>query len=77
MQHANKFQLGREALRAVLEYASIRRVFLPVYICDEVVKVFVDSGAVVDQYTLEDSLYPKHLPNPLPKECVVLYVNYS
>jgi hypothetical protein len=71
-----KFQSGRAALRAVLEYASIRRVFLPVYICDAVVKAVVDSGAVVETYTLDDSLYPKHLPDPLPKECAVLYVNY-
>lgn len=71
-----KFQSGRAALRAVLECAGIRRVFLPLYICDAVVQAVVDSGAVVEPYILDDSLYPKYLPNPLPEECVVLYVNY-
>lgn len=74
--HTLKFQSGRAALRAVLECAGIRRVFLPVYICDAVVQAIIDSGAVVEPYVLNDSLYPKSLPSSLPEECVVLYVNY-
>ena len=31
-----KFQSGRAALRAVLEYTNIEQVFLPIYICDTV-----------------------------------------
>lgn len=71
-----KFQSGRAALRAVLECAGIKRVYLPVYICDSVVQAVLDSGAVIETYTLDDSLYPKDLPNPLTEEWVVLYVNY-
>lgn len=71
-----KYQSGRAALRAVLEYAGIKRVFLPVYICNSVIQAVVDSGAVVESYMLDDSLYPEELPNHISKETVVLYVNY-
>jgi len=71
-----KFQSGRAALRAALEYANIKIVFLPVYICDAVVQAVVDSGAVVKSYNLDDSLYPKNLPDSIPKKCALLYPNY-
>ncbi len=71
-----KFQSGRAALRAVLEASDIKSVFLPVYICDAVVQAAVDSGVVIERYELDDFLYPKNLPNPLPEKSVVLYVNY-
>jgi hypothetical protein len=71
-----KFQSGRAALRAALECAGITRVMLPAYICDSVIQAIIDAGAVVETYRLDDSLYPKCLPNSLPEKCVLLYVNY-
>lgn len=74
--NAHKFQSGRAALRAALESDGTRRVLLPEYVCDSVVKAAIDSGAVVEPYMLDDSLYPKKLPTPIPEDCAVLYVNY-
>ena len=71
-----KFQSGRAALRAALECAGIKRVMLPAYICDSVIQAIIDAGAVVETYRLDDSLYPKCLPDLLPEKCAVLYVNY-
>jgi hypothetical protein len=73
---ALKFQSGRAAIRAVLECAGIERVMLPAYVCDSVIKAVVDSGAAVEIYALDESLYPKDLPRRLPERCVLLYVNY-
>jgi len=73
---AIKFQSGRAALRAVLESAAIARFLLPAYICDSVIKAAIDAGVVVETYSLDDSLYPKGLPDPLPSKSAVLYVNY-
>lgn len=71
-----KFQSGRAALRAALECAGITRVMLPAYICDSVIQAIIDAGAVVETYRLDDSLYPKCLPDSLPEKCALLYVNY-
>lgn len=71
-----KLQSGRAAIRAVLECVNIRRVFLPAYICDSVVKAITDSGAKIEFYALDESLYPKDLPATIPEQTVVLYVNY-
>lgn len=73
---ALKFQSGRAAIRAVLECAGIERVMLPTYVCDSVIKAVVDSGAAVETYALDESLYPKDLPRRLPERCALLYVNY-
>ena len=74
--NALKFQSARAALRAVLENLNVKRVLLPVYICNVVVQAVIDSGAIVERYTLDDLFYPKGLPNPLPEDCILLYVNY-
>jgi len=71
-----KFQSSRAALRAVLEATAIKKIILPVYICESVAQAAIDSGVVVERYRLDDSLYPEYLPNPIPKESVLLYVNY-
>jgi hypothetical protein len=71
-----KFQSGRSALRAVLECAGIKRIMLPAYICDSVIQTVIDTGVVVETYRLDDSLYPKGLPDLFPKKCAFLYVNY-
>lgn len=41
-----------------------------------VIQAVVDAGAVVETYWLDDSLYPKGLPDPFPEKCTLLYVNY-
>lgn len=71
-----KYQSGRAALRAALECAGITRVMLPSYICDSVIQAIIDAGAVVETYRLDDSLYPKCLPDSLPDKCALLYVHY-
>lgn len=73
---ALKFQSGRAAIRVVIESAGIERVMLPAYVCDSVIKAVADSGATVEIYSLDESLYPKDLPRQLPERCALLYVNY-
>lgn len=73
---AIKLQSGRAAIRAVLECANIAQVFLPAYVCDSVIQAVEDSGAEVEFYALDESLYPKGLPAYFPRHCAVLYVNY-
>jgi hypothetical protein len=71
-----RFQSGRAALRALLESAGIKRVMLPVYICNAVTQAVIDSGAVIENYFLDDSLYPKDLPDQPLDNHALLYVNY-
>ena len=71
-----KFQSGRAALRAALECAGIKQVWLPAYICDSVIQAVKDSGATAKTYLLDDLLYPKDLPCFTVDNCVLLYVNY-
>lgn len=73
---AMAFQSGRAALRAVLESAAIPKVLVPAYICDAVIQGVTDAGAAVETYRLDDSLYPKDVPDPFPERCALLYVNY-
>jgi hypothetical protein len=71
-----KFQSGRAALRAALECAAIKQVWLPAYICDSVIQAVKDSGATVQTYLLDDLLYLKNLASLQLDRSVLLYVNY-
>ena len=71
-----KFQSGRAAIRAVLECSGIKRVMIPAYICDSIIKSAVDAGVDVETYDLDELLYPKSLPHVLPEKCAFIYVNY-
>lgn len=73
---ALEYQSGRAAIRAVLEHASIKRVMVPAYVCDSVIKAVVDAGAEVETYVLNEVLYPQDLPHQLAEHGVLLYVNY-
>jgi len=73
---AIRFQSGRAAIRAVIEGASIRKMLLPAYVCDSVIKAVADAGAAAEFYALDEALYPKDLPHPLPEHSAVLYVDY-
>jgi len=71
-----KFQSGRAALRALLEWAGIKQVWLPEYVCDSVFQAVENSGATAKTYLLDDSLYPKELTSIALDKEVILYVNY-
>lgn len=71
-----KYQSARAALRAMLECAKIKLVYLPVYICEAVSQAVTDAHSSVQWYSLDGSLYPKGLPKDLEKGSIVLYVNY-
>lgn len=73
---AIKFQSARAAIRAVLECTGLKRVMIPAYICDSVIKAAVDAGLKVETYNLDKLLFPKILPHKLPNQCAVIYVNY-
>ena len=73
---ALKYQSGRAAIRAVIEYADIDRVMVPAYVCDSVINAVVDSKAKIDFYALDDELYPMHLPHQPSDRCALFYVNY-
>lgn len=71
-----KFQSARAAVRAVLESNKITHVMMPAYICDSIIKSATDAGVVVETYELDCNLYPQNLPEVLPDQTVVIYVNY-
>ena len=49
---------------------------LPRYICGSIIKSAFDAKLEVQTYYLDESLYPKSLPSPFPKNCAFIYVNY-
>lgn len=71
-----RYQSARAALRAVFECHGIRRVWLPVYVCDSVWRAAEEASVEVCTYQLDDSLYPINLPETLADGEVMLYVNY-
>lgn len=73
---ALKYQSGRAALRAVLEFGKVKDVFLPRYVCSAVTSAALDSGAKIHWYDLDDELLPKGLPNRFPVFSKIIYVNY-
>lgn len=70
-----KFQSARSALRAVLESSGFKRVLLPTYICDSVVRAISDAGRSIEFYRLDDRLSPI-VPTTLEKDTALLCVNY-
>ena len=71
-----KFQSGRSALRFAIERAGVRRLLLPVYVCDSVIQTVVDVGVEFKTYLLDDRLYPKDLSDHFHDQDALLYVNY-
>lgn len=71
-----RFQSARAALRAVLQHCNFQRVMLPAYICDSVVQAVTDAGKTAELYDLDDHLYPKLSLRAIPKDSVLIYVNY-
>ncbi|WP_051862320.1 aspartate aminotransferase family protein [Ferrovum myxofaciens] len=70
------YQSARSAIRAVLESNGLRRVWMPGYICDSVLRAVEVTGIDISTYRLDDSLYPSDLPDTLSDGEIVLYVNY-
>jgi hypothetical protein len=70
------FQSARAALHAVLRASVFRRVFIPTYICDSVIKAAENSGVTVVLYELDRDLLPLVLPDDLDPNDALIYVNY-
>ena len=52
------------------------RVFMPGYICNSIIQAGCDAGLTVETYELDETLYPRRLPDSITSACAVLYVNY-
>ncbi len=70
------FQSARAAIHAALASSGFIRVLMPGYICDSIIQSGNEAGLAVETYDLDESLFPRNLPKPLPKGSAVLYVNY-
>ena len=70
------YQSARAAIRAALSCTTFTRVLAPAYVCDSVIQAGRDAGLTVETYELDETLYPKNLPDSLASDCAVLYVNY-
>lgn len=72
---ALKFQSARAGLRYLVELTKTKHVFLPIFICNAVVKAVSDAKAQIHFYSLDESLYPTSLPS-IRSDTLLLYVNY-
>ena len=66
---------GRACLAAILEHKKPRRVHLPFYMCDAVLMPMREAGVPVSFYKLDKGLAPLDLPDPDPRELVIV-ANY-
>lgn len=73
---AIRYQSGRAAMQAVLESNRFEKVLMPSYICDSIITAAQKANVEVALYDLDGSLYPKGLPNELPQNWGLVYVNY-
>lgn len=73
---AFSLQSARAAIRAVVEAAGVRRVWIPSYICDSVVCAIEDAGAEPHFYLLTDRWLPDEESYTPDEEEAVLAVDY-
>ena len=62
-------------MAAILEHKKPRRVHLPFYMCDAVLMPMREAGVPVSFYQLDKGLGPLGLPDPDPRELVIV-ANY-
>lgn len=72
---SNKLSSARAALRYVISFFGIRRIYLPCYICSEIINLLKVLNLDYIFYDIDESFYPKDLPI-LNNNEYFLYINY-
>lgn len=70
------FQSARAAFHAVLAASGFRRAYLPTYICNSIILAAQNAGLEVMLYDLDEEFLPIGLPDRLPEDTALIYVNY-
>ena len=68
-----KFDLGRNALRYLVETCNIKTIKIPYYLCDVVRHMLVEEGCKPEFYHIDDNFYPAEKFNT---DDYILYPNY-
>jgi hypothetical protein len=70
-----KFQSARSALIFLLMKEKPKRLFLPDFICDELILACIQFGIKTSFYRLNEEFLPNQLDN-VDKKDLILYINY-
>jgi hypothetical protein len=73
---AIKLNLGRTAFEYILRAKNIKKVFLPYYICDVLMKTLLKTGVKCDFYNIDENLEPIFDYSVLSDSDFLLYINY-
>ena len=73
MYKSFKFDLGRNALRFIIQTYSIKEMRLPYYLCDVVRHALIEEGCKPIFYHIDDEFYPVDKFN---HNDFILYPNY-
>lgn len=75
--HTNAIALnsGRNALKYILMLKRPEKVYIPYYICEDVVEPFKDLGVKYEYYSINEKFEPI-LPKTVGRAEYILYVNY-
>ncbi len=70
------FQSARSAFLAILQASDFEEVWLPNYICDSMFESARLANVRIQTYSIDQNLVPVNLPESIPINVGVLYVNY-
>ena len=73
MYNVSKFNLGREALRQLIQLYKIKKMYIPYYLCDVVRHTLVEESCKPVFYHIDNNFFPDCEFN---KNDYVLYPNY-
>lgn len=73
-----RFNLGRTAIRFLVQEKGFQTIYLPCYLCDSLDQGLQKSGVKISRYHLTDKLLPEEsdLPQQITDKEAVLLVNY-
>ncbi|WP_201615691.1 hypothetical protein [Psychrobacter urativorans] len=72
---AIKYNSAQSAFFDLLNQTNIKKIWMPKFICDSMIRPLRKLGIDVQYYDLEQDFYPK-LPNDLKEDEYLFYVNY-
>ena len=67
------FNLGRDAIRYLVQYYEIKKIHIPYYLCDVIRHTLVEENCKPLFYHIDDNFYPA---KDFPKDDFILYPNY-
>jgi len=74
-QDAVKLNTGRNCLEYVLLAKSIKKIYLPYYICDTILEPLLRNKIDYEYYSINSAFYPIEI-KPVKRDEAFLYVNY-